>query len=375
MNDETKKFVDVVQLHMPNVWASCRPKRIIPPTGYANPNLYSASLCGCAKIWENPDTQALPYAVQCLTALIQTRMTVPTYFIRDEFARAIANTRLPADFKLSELKWPLDALLIVLPDSFVSSYFKAEVPFLSICKCLKGMYPNAEQIAYTTKHKWEVERYNRIQNTSDRMLVHYPCYFKQELPCDYSGSWPLHLDLTTILSAEFFDVTGYESTKRGYSIFNPIGSLPPEQEKELNEKMTQFAIKLMLAFTARPHLIKTGSKARDAKVKNGKVVREELWNPNLVGWDYVVQRKTGTSTGVGHASPRLHWVPGHFTHQFVGKRNEPNFVPVNALPRKEADGAIDWDKVDPAVQEAFWRNHKLIWLEPVLVDSKVDSKV
>ena len=69
----------------------------------------------------------------------------------------------------------------------------------------------------------------------------------------------------------------------------------------------------------------------------------------------------------------MHWCPGHFTHQFVGKRKDPNFVPASALPRKEIEGTIDWDKVEPAVQAAFWNNHELRWLEPVLAGKVPDS--
>lgn len=368
INQATKDFAGIVADHVPNIWSTCYPKRIIPPSGYANPKTYATSLSSCALLWDKPELGMLPHTVCALTALKQAQIGVPTYFVRNEFAQAVANTKLPLDFKLSELKWPLDAMLFVLPESFVRSYFKFDMPFLSICRVPKGMYPSVSDYTWTMKHHWEVQKFNPIMNEVDRMCLHFPCYFQKDLPCDYSGSWPLTLDLSIIKGADFVDATVYERSLVPFKVPETEGAPTPEQEKELQEKVTLFAIKLMLAFTARPHIIKNGGLQRKASMKKGRV-REELWHPSTVGWDYVIQRNHGN---VGTGTPRgpltkLKWMPGHFTHQFVGKRGDPNFVPVAALPRKPVEGTIDWDQVNPEIQAAFWRNHELRWLEPILM--------
>lgn len=367
INQRTKDFAVLAEENLPNIWTTCYPKRIIPPPGYANPRLYSASLTSCALLWEKPKMVMLPHTVCALNALKQAQMMVPTYFIRNEFAQAVANTKLPMDFKLSELRWPLNAMLFVLPDNFVKSFFKLNVPFLSVCRVDKETYPTSNDYRWAAKHGWEISKFVPIFNEVDRMCLHFPCYTGDDLPCDCSGSWPLKLDLSTILSADFVDATIYERSLVPYALPEIIGAPTLEEEKELNSKVTLFAIKLMLAFTARPHIIKNGSIARKAQLRHGKPWRDALYNPSTVGWDYIIQRASnGPGTGT-HASPKLNWRPGHFTHQFVGKRNDPNFVPATALPRKEIEGTIDWEKVSTEVQTAFWRNHELRWLEPVLV--------
>lgn len=365
-NQPAKEFSGLIAEHVPHIWASCYPRRIIPPQGYANPKTYATSLASCGLMWDRPELGMLPHTVCALTALRQAQMGVPTYFVRSEFAQAVANTKLPLDFKLSELKWPLNAMLFVLPDSFVRTYFKFDIPFLSICRADKGMYPSVTDYTWAMKHGWEINKFNPILNEVDRMLIHFPCYFSKDLPCDYSGSWPLTLDLSVIKGADFIDATVYERSLVPFKVPETEGAPTPEQEKELQEKVTVFAIKLMLAFTARPHVIKTGSLQRKASTKKGKV-RDELWNPNTVGWDYVYQRRNenGTGTPTGRTVLRTQWTPGHFTHQFVGKRNDPNFVPAGSLPRKEVEGTIDWDKVEPEIQAAFWRNHELRWIDPI----------
>ena len=366
-NHTTKEFTGVIEDHVPHIWATCYPKRIIPPAGYANPKVYSTNLSCCALMWDKPELHMLPHTVCALTALRQCQMLVPTYFVRNEFAQAVANTKLPMDFKLSELKWPLDAMLFVLPTNFVQLYFKFDVPFLSICRANKGMYPSVTDYTWAMKHQWEVKRWTPVINENDRMLLHFPCYFANDLPCDYSGSWPLNLDLTTIQAADFVDATAYERSLVPFAVPETMGAPTPEQEKELQDKVTLFAVKLMLAFTARPHLIKNGNIQRKARMKHGRL-REALYNPNTVGWDYVLQRKsngTGESNGTRGPNFRTCWTPGHFTHQFIGKRGDADFVPAGSLPRKPVEGTIDWDQVSPEVQAAFWRNHELRWIEPI----------
>jgi hypothetical protein len=365
MNDTTKAFVEVVADKLPNIWKTSYPRRIVPPQGFANPKIYAATLAGSTAMWEHSEMNMLPHTTCCLNALLMSTMTVPTYFIRNEFAQAIANTKLPADFKLSELKWPLDAMLFVLPDTFVQSYFEAYTPFLGVCRCPAGTYPSVQHVNFAVKNRWEISTFTPVMNQTDRMLIHFPCYSADELPQDYTGNWPLSLDLSSIRSADFVDATIYERAIHNIPVELKTASMTPEQDKALQDKMTVFAVKLLLAFTARPHLIKNGSLVRPAKIKQGKTIKDELWSPNLVGWDYVIQRN-GSSQGGTHASPRMTWRVGHFTHQFIGKRNDPSFVSASDLPRKEKEGTIDWNKVEPAIQEAFWRNHKLHWLEPVL---------
>jgi hypothetical protein len=367
-NTDLKAYINIVGDKLPNLWRDCYPRRIIPPQGYTNPKIYSAQLSACAMLWQHPEMSLLPHTTCCLNQILQVGMAVPTYFIHPDFARAVANTKLPADFKLSEIKWPLDAMLFVLPDAFVAEYFKFNIPFIAVSKCLEGVYPTLKQTATAKKRGWELKNFTPVMNQGDKLLLHFPCYFKNDMPCDYSGSWPLNLDLSAMKDAPYIDATGFEARYHDLpgGAPEPSDAPAPSQEEALRNLVTLFAIKLMLAFTARPHFIRQGSVARPARARQGVIVRDALWNPNLVGWDYVAPHGGGTGEGT-HSSPRMHYRCGHFTNQFIGKRNDPAFVPAASLPRKESDGTIDWDSLKPEVREAFVRNHKLIWTEPVLV--------
>ena len=372
INRTTKDFAAIVKNHAPNIWKTCFPKRYVPPNGYPNPSIYATSLTSCALMWGEPELTMLPHTVCALTALKQCQMGVPTYFVRSMFAQAVANTKLPMDYKLSEIKWPLNAMVFVLPFDFSIKYFGFNIPFLAVTRCNAGIYPSLDDYTWAVKHGWEIERWSPTLNENDRMLIHFPLYLKEDMPVDYSGSWPLHLDLTSIAGADFHDATTYERTLVHLPPKENPDSPTPEQEKELQTKVTTFAIKIMLAFTARPHVIKTGGVMRPAqyKVKKGVKVlwNEELHHPNTVGWDYVVQRphpQDSTTGGTGGTRIRTQWTPGHFTHQFVGKRGDPNFVPVDSLPRKPIEGTIDWEQVKPEVQEFFWHNHELRWIDPI----------
>jgi hypothetical protein len=375
VNELTKKFLEAVQKEYPNIMATVYPRRIIPPAGFLNPKYYGSSLSGLATLWDGKAEElCLRPHIQCaLVALEQAIMGVPTYFIRDEFAQAVANTKLPMDFRLSELKWPLDAMLFVLSDSFVYDYFRFYTPFISICRCTAGIHPTREELSWALRHGWEVKRWMPITNQVEFMLTHFPLYLPEDVPQDFPGSWPLDIDLSTMQNADFCDATAYERSLRPELDLRPVGKTPtPDEETELRKKISMFAVKLLLAFAVRPHLVKPGSLQRKAIMKKGSL-RDELWNPNLVGWEYTA-RHSEVSLGGTHASPRWHWRVGHFTNQFIGKRGEPDFVSAESLPRKASDGTIDWDQVSPEVQTAFRRNHELKWLEPVLCGGKDEKE-
>ncbi len=368
MNEKTVALTEGMQEMMPNLCRVGWPRRIVPPNGFANPKYYGqCSLTGGMLVWNQPETRMFTHAIVCLNALLLMYQKVPTYFVQEEFAEAVANTRLPANFQLSDLKWPLDAILFVLPHNFVRKYLGYTVPFLSVARCRPAVYPEGKHVSWAIKEGLEIRSLPPINNSTDRMLVHATLYPKDEVPIDYTGSWPLDKDLASLDDAPMEDTTSMEAALLGMKYTRAEDSPKTEKEDgELEVKISKLGIKLLLAFAARPHLVKHSVLTRPEKIKRGRV-RDALWSPNIIGYGYNI-RYIGKGPGTGtHASPRMFIQPGHFTHQFVGKRGNPDFVSVNELPRRP-DGLIDWPRIDGKVQEAFWRNHEVRWIDPVLVD-------
>ena len=370
--DQLKPMDAAVWREHPQTMRLCYPRRIQPPQGYFNPKWYATSLYSCLRFWQEPEFNMLPHTTGSLCSLSLMKLGVPTYFIKKDYAEAVAQTNPPEDFRLSEIQWPLDGFLFVLPDAFVMQDFGWYTPFIAVVKCAKGIYPDAAQ----PLPKHEIVYISQIQNDNDRILVHFPLYLN-DLPVDYTGAYPLSSPISVIQSAPWADATYYEEQIAQFKFPKATGSVPTaEQEQELQRKINSFAVKLMLALTAEPGYLESGAIQRPQKVnRRGEVEKAELWGPNLLGWKYKVAKPPVNDLGGTHASPRLHWRRGHMTYQVKGQRDA--LVPIRDLPRKpfSADippteqGKIDWAKVGPEVERAFWQTHALRWIKPVLVNA------
>lgn len=377
----TKQYVEYIFQHgqreHPATMKLCYPRRIQPPHGYYNPKWYGASIYSCAQFWQRPEMDMLPHTTGALMSQAQMKMGVPTYFVRKDYAEAVAQTEPPDDFLLNQIQWPLDALLFVLPDTFVYQYFGWYVPFLSVARISAGEYPKDMPV------KNDLMYVSRIGCEADRMLVHFPLYLHNTPPVDYTGAYSLKSPIGYIQSAPWADATYYEEQIHAFgpetrAMVENAQAPSPEQEQVLQRKVNSFAVKLMLALTAEPGYMESGTIQRKLKKDSkGRVVNEELWNPSLLGWKFhaVKPANSGVPTGT-HASPRWHWRKGHMTLQVVGQRSA--LVPAATMPRfpmTEVDpqrrGKIDWDKVSPELHTAFWATHKLRWIKPVLVNASL----
>lgn len=348
------QFLTDLPALQPKTYKAVYPRRIVPPGGFVNPKYFSATLWGEFRTGFEPAANSLPHVSGIINAICQMAYRVPTYFVRNEFAQAVAQTELPEDFKFSEIKWPLPAMLFVLPTNFVREYFGHMCPFLSITRVESGIYPSA--IKNLPECNMPVYGINPIKNEVDRFVVLYPVYTNQHAPVDYTGSYPLDMLVTALDKAPYTDSTQQlledDSDADLFGAYNPKTSTLPkgEAEKVFNAKVQHFAVKLMMALSVRPNFIQNGSLARVEKVKKGKHVVGELWNPNLIGWDYKARRTglpeapvdadAGEALACVHRSPRMHWRRGHM-------RNQPH-------------GPKPWTKDSPK---------ELKWIEPILVNA------
>lgn len=121
-------------------------------------------------------------------------------------------------------------------------------------------------------------------------------------------------------------------------------------------------LKLLCVLNWRDNLIEPAQCIRPARHRRGSV-RSELWSPNIIGRRYRPRSESVTPAGT-HASPRLHWRRGHATFQVIGKKED--LVPVAVLARNE-NGEIDWPRVEEATRQRFWKSHKRVWVDPILV--------
>lgn len=328
-------LIEYLQRLAPDVWAASYPRRIIPPVGYANPRYFSAVIAGTVLCSVKKQLNQLPEMTgQCVSyQLIKYR--VPTFFLSYDFVCAIAATDPPEDMNLVDVKFPLDAMLFVLPDLFVKQYASVYSPFIAIAKAEKGIYPSE----LLQNRLPRLKNSYGIDNQQNRVTMHYVVFpgNKDALPCEYTGAYNLDKPISTIHDAQFVD-----STKHEEEVFNifPVKENMVEDEKVFNQRMNFLAIKLLLSLDATSEYIEYGTLLRKQKFKHN-VIKDELWGPNIIGRTYRIRQPDHFSVGT-HASPRTHWRRGFWRRQKYG----------TALSKM-----------------------KLIWIEPVLVNVSQTEQV
>lgn len=320
MHEQSKEYLDLLETREPLTYKACYPKRIVPPQGYTNPKYYALQLRSQIMAATMPQLNQLPHYAGFLNVCKQLEYGVPTYFVQRYFAEAVGRTRPPEDFKISELKWPLDAMVFVLPLEFTKKFFGAEIPYISIVRAAKGTYPQAGKLP---KLDYMGEPMKALENQADRCVIHFTHAVAGTEPVVYSTVFNDNSNIGDMKSFRLKDATAMESAELDAPVIASEFS-DQDEEKKFIDAVMLFSLGIMLAMTARPQLVEHGVQERKEKRdSNGEVVRDALWSANKIGWKYTLSRESaphGGATGT-HASPRMHWRFGHMRNQPYGPNN------------------------------------------------------
>ncbi len=354
----------------PKSFKAVYPRNIVVPAGFTDPILYGAILMGHLSVVHDHAMNELAHRTAYGVALSLVANRVPTYFIADEFAQAVANTDLPGDFKFAELKWPMEAQLFVLSDNFVESYYGHYAPFLVIGRLKAGMYPKD---FIKPIPQGEIS-YPPIGLTQDRIILDYP-FFSTEIPVTYNGSYPMADGIEIFKSAPWNDATVFENAYHSRDLGPKVGGLTREQEDVFAQKAQQLAVKLLLTIAEMPALIEHGHTARHAiVVQSGRVKLPELVSANVIGRTYRIPRRyaPGATTGT-RAKPRFKYRRGHYA--WVAKRfKNVEFISVEEMPRK-LEGFIDFDAAGTEKADKFRACHIRTWIEGFFFDEEVNPTI
>jgi hypothetical protein len=79
----------------------------------------------------NPrDLSAVSYRLASIRAM---QYQTPTYFVTRDLVAAALRTELPADLGLDQIRWPLSAMLFMLPRTSFRHESEGDAPFVFIC--------------------------------------------------------------------------------------------------------------------------------------------------------------------------------------------------------------------------------------------------
>jgi hypothetical protein len=323
--------------------AMFEPRRTRTPDGYCSTKCVAAGLYALltqAKLAAD-DGELLPTEITGSTICYRVlECGVPVYFVSDDFARAVAATRLPDDFTFGDLNWPHDGMVVGWPQKFIREYTGRELGYVFAANCPAGSYhpPGLPQMPVI-----------EVPEGRSKIGWFYHAWANGRPECFVSAY------LTRDKLAE--SVAGYV-----YTDYMSEGPAKVEADKALTERVSALMLKLLVIVNLEGSFITVGGQERPGRVRRGKVARSELWEANFIGRGY---RLTQESSGT-HASPRMHIRRGHVTWQATGPHSAPGFVSTRLLPRTD-QGGIDWVQVGPDVREKFMHCHRRLWLQPVLV--------
>lgn len=295
------------------------PRRIQAPSGYHSPKCVAAGmflLLSQGRMKSALGEELVPTEVTAHGIVYEViRHGVATFFVRDDFARAVAATDLPSDFTLDDLHWPLPGMVIGFPPAFMREYMGRDVCFVYAANLDAGDH-----------HVLALRGCPSV--VTPKAKIGWQWYSMGALGLESFVSSYFRGDRVneTIMN---YGYTDYTEAKDRDGV---------EADRVATDRVSALMLKLLVVLNTRPNLIERGECVRQVRWKHGRIKQHELWSPNLIGWRY--QPARSGETAETHASPRLHWRRGHV-------RNQPH-GPGRTLRR-------------------------LIWLEPVLVGIGVTS--
>jgi hypothetical protein len=334
------------------------PRRISPPGGYHSPKVAMAGPCSFLSNMKTKQELNLPpldieYTAHAICYEV-LRYQMPLFYVTDNFARAVAATELPGDFRLHDLFWPMPGMIVAFPCKFLQ-----ELTGMDLC------------YVYCANLKAEDHQPPKVLDLVPFVGNTYTIATQAKASFLLFG-WKKGRLCTWVSSYRHEDRIDEAISKYNYTDYTFSASQSVEEDKRVTQTITALMFKLLLVLSVRTALVETGTIARTKKVNayTGEVVRSELWHPNMIGTHYRVLRQEATGT---HASPHWHWRAGHFTHTRIGPAKNPEFVSIESLPRRE-DRQVDWAAVSEETRAAFWRCHKRILIDPILVNFQEEEE-
>lgn len=305
--------------------ARIEPRRYTPQQGYPRPEwIPSSCLAMCTAIHlQNTDRaqqagyiafrHAYDYGMQQL-------------YVKDELLEALARTDPPADMRIEEIEFPFPAFFLMFPEQFCQQYWHCKVHYVVVSRMPKGkiLAPKPEAKFY--------QGVNEAQE--DYLTVYISAETQQSGFVNYYRTAPAVWNLAEVMQG---DMAYY-----GHWLQGPLElfghKCTPEivpEDQEIVNRIYSMVCKLGLFAMTSPEMVTGDVMTRPAKVKHGRTVRRELWDPKWIGKTFIVARppQPHTTPEGTHASPIMHWRRGHFRRQHFGPKdlNQTKVIRVDAV--------------------------------------------
>jgi hypothetical protein len=252
---------------------------------------------------------------------------VPTYFLSKSFLDAATNTDLPEDISLSDIEWPMPAMLFSLPDGLIQSPH-GPVRLLSIALIEPGevSLPIFPELDFRDLKQ---EAFSRALYEKYGVAMMQPTVLSGfNLPCvcisaitDGGKKCVWFADVSDRSIAEDIQFR-VDLVERGENP-RPLSDIEAFTLKAL----PSLALQTLLIMTACPEMVETVTIDRPSREKHGVKI-PALWKPNFIGRKVFSQAAHSSSYGfsVGDGHKRMHWRRGHMRNQRYGKGLEKSRI-------------------------------------------------
>lgn len=281
---DPKKIDAFIDQHYPGLLSVFYPRKYSAPGGYPSPKIPArvfALHCHPKFIRASLDGELLKGVDANVFASGESLafLRVPTYWVTRELADAASHTSPPETLKLADIKFPLDAMLFMLPEGTLD--------------------PPGQRASWVS--------ITRRNSRDGGKMVCFVC----------GGQGPTY---STLLKdsepLSQFDSLDFECPHPMTG--EHIGELVDPNDRKFTRRMCHLGITLLMLMSARPELVLVET-PHDAPVReDGRADRNKLFRPNWIGSGYRVARKSEEAAFGTHASPVMHWRRGHWRHQPCG---------------------------------------------------------
>jgi hypothetical protein len=299
------------------------PRRYTPQQGFPRPEWVPAS---CMAMCMAIDLHYSDRAQQ--TGYIAFRHAydygMQQFYVKHDLLEALARTDPPADLRIEEVEFPFPAFFLILPESFTQHYWGCKIHYVVVSRMPKGKH---------LPPRPEAKFYQGVGEAPDDFLS---IYISAEMPqsgfVNYYRTGKGHQQVTEVAEGEmayYGEWLRADLEAFGHKC-NP--QIVPE-DQEIVRRVYGMVVKLGLLTMSSPELLTPDVRTRSAKIKQGRIVRHELWDPKWLGKNYRIVHPTGQPAAPGtHASPIMHWRRGHFRRQHFGPKdlNQTKMIRVDA---------------------------------------------
>lgn len=298
---------------------------------------------------------SVPHIVYAATlAFIRNRF--PLYFVGRDMLRAVLETDLPRDIKMSDVHWPLKSMIFMVPHGELVSPAGSEVIAIGIARIDRGETLRPPESTFTATLPdisapedddafgvWAL----CLDMHSDDPIHKMHCQTSQTPSCTPKSEpliahWAMDAPMSKVI----------EFARSGVDMMQVPDVGDCVTEDFFNNAIPTIALNMMLVMTARPELVESSAPIKRI-ARKGTTDKVTLYEPRWVGRNYRVRREHAEAIGT-HASPRMHWRRGH-----------QRLAPIG--PRVSID-----DEGKRHVIPSAARQHKSTWIEPILVNAKKD---